>query len=197
MVGFSIALYKVVNYIWMIRQATLTNSRPAVACCIFQLGTDANLHVTEKMDEAQGDTRSDGSLLKMLTETIRELVAFKLGNRHNGGVGTEREVHRSGGEETWRRSEGRMLRPTEDDKEDEGRANTDDEQVKERKRTVLRVLRELSVLHSDRVTAWRQVLRESVCMLNYESPPGGSDQQQLSGMRHNVTDLNLPFRDVS
>lgn len=153
------------------------------------------------MDEAQGEARSDDSLLNMLTEAIRGLEAVKPRNRHNGRVGRRRckgeEPCRSGGEDIRRRSEDWMISPADDDKEDEGRGSTDEEQVKECKKDVLKALREQSIFHSDRVTAWRKVLRESVCMFN-KSPPEGSDQQQFSttGMRHDLTDLNLPFREV-
>lgn len=180
------------------RKSKLTYSRPAVTCCVFQLSMDANLHVSKKMDEAQGDAGSDDSLLNMLSETIRGLEAVKLRNHHNEIVGRKGEepcIRER--EETWRKSDVWMLSPTEYDKENKRRGSTDEEQVKECKKDVLRVLRELSIFHSDRVTAWRKVLRGSAWVFN-KSPPEGSNQQQLStaGMGHDLTDLNLPFREV-
>lgn len=122
----------------------------------FQLTMDANLHVNALTDEA--------SLLDMLTETIRELKAV------SGAVGGWRCIPevpgRGGGEE--------MLSPAED--EDRGRHADGELECKQR---VLGVLRELSVAHSDRVTAWRGVLRECSDMI-CKCPPGGSDQQHQS-----------------
>ncbi|XP_026208460.1 death domain-containing protein 1 isoform X2 [Anabas testudineus] len=143
---------------------------------------DANLHVNKETDETPRGTRSDDSLLEALTETIWGLEAVKPrdldkneavgGRRYKGG-----EPRRNGEEDTQRRSDEGTLSPAEDDKEDEGRESTDEEQVKECKKKVLRALRELSVFHSDRVRAWRKALRECGCMFN-TSPPEGSRQQQ-------------------
>lgn len=159
---------------------------------------NTNLHVIEKMDEALCNTRSDDSLLNMLTETVQELDAVIDRAYHNGRAGGRRckgeELCRSGAKEKQRRSEDGMLSPAEDDKEDEGRGRSVDEEQAERecKKSVLRALRELSIFHSERVTAWRKA-----CMFN-KPPPEGSDQQQSSatGMRRHVADLNLPFREV-
>lgn len=158
---------------------------------------DANLHVNKETDETPRGTRSDDSLLEALTETIWGLKAVKPrdldkneavgGRRYKGG-----EPRRNGEEDTQRRSDEGTLSPAEDDKEDEGRESTDEEQVKECKKKVLRALRELSVFHSDRVRAWRKALRECGCMFN-TSPPEGSCQQQstTAGKEHDLTYQSL------
>ncbi|XP_026154399.1 death domain-containing protein 1 [Mastacembelus armatus] len=121
----------------------------------------------------------------MLTETIQGLEAVRQSrNHHNRPVGrrgyTEGEPGRGGGEEVVRNEEG-MLSPAEDEEEDEVRGRRDDEErvEKECKRKVLGVLRELSVFHVDRVTAWRKTLGECACMRN-KPPAEGSDQQHPS-----------------
>ncbi|XP_039997492.1 death domain-containing protein 1 [Xiphias gladius] len=136
-----------------------------------QLSMDANLHVNEQMDEAQslhGRTRED-SLLNKLTETIQGIEADRRSRvQHKETV----RVRRCIGEEPGRGREERMPRPAKDEKEDEGRGTgANEEQVeKECKQKVLGVLKQLSVFHSERVTAWRDVLRECASMLNKSRP---------------------------
>ncbi|XP_031145827.1 death domain-containing protein 1 isoform X2 [Sander lucioperca] len=146
---------------------------------------DANLHVNKLMDEAESlhGRRSENSLLNMLTETLRGLEAVRRCRDHrNGTVGwrrcIEEEPGRGGGEEIQRGSEEGMLSPAEDKEDDEESGRNADEEREKRacKQRVLGVLRELSVFHSDRVTAWRGVLRECA----HQSQPGGSYQQHLS-----------------
>ncbi|XP_051284794.1 death domain-containing protein 1 [Dicentrarchus labrax] len=143
------------------------------------------------MDEAQslGDRRRENSLLNTLTQTIRGLEAVRRRRDHRigalvgGGRCTGEEPGRGGGEEMQRGSEEGMLSPAEGQREDEESSrNVDGErevEEEECKKKVLGVLRELSVFHSDRVTAWREVLRECAHMFP-ESPAGGSDQQHPS-----------------
>ncbi|XP_044040854.1 death domain-containing protein 1 [Siniperca chuatsi] len=149
---------------------------------------DANLHANKEMDDAESlhGSRREDSLLNMLTETFRGLeAARRCRDHHNGAVGekrcTEEEPGRGRGEEIQRWSEEGMLSPAECEKEDEERGRNADEEreEKESKQKVLGALRELSVFHSDRVTAWREVLRECAHM-PANSPPGDSDQQHLS-----------------
>ncbi|TNN29548.1 hypothetical protein EYF80_060304 [Liparis tanakae] len=142
---------------------------------------EAHLHADELMDEAeclQGSQRELG-LLDVLTETLRRLEAAGRRRDRHGGT-------RGGGEGTQRGSEGGMLSPAgdeEDEKDAEETRGHADEKREEREseRRVLGVLRQLSVFHSDRVTAWREVLRAR----SHRSPPGGSDQQHptTTGMR--------------
>lgn len=154
---------------------------------------DANLHVNEQMDEAQslhGRTRED-SLLNKLTETIQGIEADRRSRvQHKETV----RVRRCIGEEPGRGREERMLSPAKDEKEDEGRGmSAIEEQVeKECKQKVLGVLKQLSVFHSERVTAWRDVLRECASMLN-KSRPGVGDQQYSSttGMGIDLIDAFL------
>ncbi|XP_040887748.1 death domain-containing protein 1 [Toxotes jaculatrix] len=148
---------------------------------------DENLHLNEQMDEAESlnDRRREDSLHNTLTETIQAVEADRRPrDHHQETVGMRRrtgEPGRGAGEEIQRGSEEIMLSPSDDDRQDEGRGRSaDEEQVeKECKRKVLGVLTELRVFHSERLRAWREALRECVSMLN-ESPPGGSDQQYPS-----------------
>ncbi|KAM9335564.1 death domain-containing protein 1 [Symphorus nematophorus] len=144
---------------------------------------DEKLHLNKQMDEAESlhDRRREASLLNVLTETIRRLEAVRsCRDHHNGVVGWRRcageEPGRRGGEEIQTGSEEKMLSPAEGKKKDVERGRNTDGECKQK---VLGVLRELSVFHSDRVTAWREVLRECAHMLA-KSPPGGSDQQHPS-----------------
>ncbi|XP_035805666.2 death domain-containing protein 1 [Amphiprion ocellaris] len=115
------------------------------------------------MDEAK--RRTEDSLLGVLSETIRELEGVRRRrDPHNVTVGGRRCL----GEETQKGSEEGMLSLAGDAQEDERSVN------KEQK--VLRALRELSVFHSDRLTAWREALREDPSVL-IRCPPGGGEQQ--------------------
>ncbi|XP_076581640.1 death domain-containing protein 1 [Chaetodon auriga] len=143
---------------------------------------DAHLHLNKQMDEAESLQEEDG-LLNMLTETIRGLEAVRRSRyHHNGAAGgrgrTGDEPGRGRGEETQRGSEEGMGEGEKEDEERGGHADEEREE-KESEQRVLEVLRELSVFHSRRVTAWREVLRGCACMVA-KSPPGGSDQQHPS-----------------
>ncbi|XP_070786242.1 death domain-containing protein 1 [Enoplosus armatus] len=149
---------------------------------------DANRHVNKEMDEAESlhGRRREDSLLNALTETIRGLEAVRrCRDHHNGTVGGKRctgeEPGRGGGEGIQRGSEEGMLSPEDGVKGNEERGGNvyEEREEKECKQKVLGVLRELSVFHSDRVTAWREVLRDCAHMVA-KSPPGGSDQQHPS-----------------
>ncbi|XP_074480227.1 death domain-containing protein 1 [Sebastes fasciatus] len=124
---------------------------------------DANLHVNKPMDDAESlhGRRSEHSLLNVLTETIRGLGAVRRRRDHRDGTVGGRTL--IGGEDD-----------SEDEEEDEERGADEEREERECKQRVLGVLRELSVCHSDRVAAWRGVLRE------YMSPLGGSGLQHLS-----------------
>ncbi|XP_068569977.1 death domain-containing protein 1 [Cebidichthys violaceus] len=164
---------------------------------------DANLHANKLMDEAESPhgTRSERSLLDVLTETLRRLEAVRRCRDHlNGTVGGRRctgeEPGSGGGEERRRGGEEGMLGPAEDEEDIKERSGSADEEREEResKRRVLGVLRELSVLHSERVTAWRGALRECA----HRSPPGGRDQQHPSttDTECNVTPCSDSFSDT-
>ncbi|XP_056225254.1 death domain-containing protein 1 isoform X2 [Seriola aureovittata] len=151
---------------------------------------DDDLLANKQTDEAESlhGGSEEESLLNMLTETIQGVEADRQSTDHykqtvGGRRCTGKEPGR--GEEIQRGSEERMLSPAEDEEEDEeegeGRGrNTNEEQLeKECKQKVLRVLKELSVFHSERVAAWKEALRECASMLN-KCPPGGGDQQCTS-----------------
>lgn len=152
---------------------------------------DENLHLNKQMDEVESlhGRRREDSLLGVLTETVRGLEAVRRrGDHQDGTMGGRRctagggeKAGRGGGEEIQRGSEGGGMPSSEaGEEEDEEGGNADEErEERERRQKVLGVLRELSGFHSDRVTAWREVLRDCARML-YKSPPGGSDQQHPS-----------------
>lgn len=136
---------------------------------------DANLHVDKLMDEEESrhGRRRKNSLLNMLTETCGGLEAVRSRRKHNEGtVGESKSIGeepgRGEGEEIQSGSEEGMLSPAED--------KEDDEEERLCKQRVLGVMRELSVFHSERVTAWRGVLRDCA----NKSPPRDSDQQEAS-----------------
>ncbi|KAM9425722.1 death domain-containing protein 1 [Pholidichthys leucotaenia] len=130
------------------------------------------------MDEAKPpySTRSGDSLLIMLTETIQWLKGVRHCRDHHNGARGEKKCFR---EEIRRGSEASHLSPAGDERGDKGRGRDDDEEEKEYKMKALGVLRDLSVFHSDRLTAWREALRECVPMLD-KSPPRGPDQPHPS-----------------
>ncbi|XP_067435695.1 death domain-containing protein 1 [Thunnus thynnus] len=141
---------------------------------------DNNLHLNKQIDECpHGGSRED-SLLNMLTETVRGLEAVRLSRDHyNGAVSGRRRT----GEETETGSDEGIYSPARKETESEGkgrgRSADEEQEEKECKKKVLAVLRELSVFHSNRVTAWREAFRECACILN-KSPPGGVDLQHPS-----------------
>ena len=144
---------------------------------------DNHLHLSKQIDECpHGETRED-SLLNMLTDTIRGLEAVTFSTDHyNGPVGGRRCI----GEETETEIEEGMHSPAETVTESEGiergKSADEEQQEKECKKKALGVLREVSVFHSNRVTAWREALRDCACILN-NSPPGGANQQhQTTGI---------------
>lgn len=151
-------------------------------CCIFQLSVDEVLHLSRRMDEAESlhGRRREDVLLNVLTETIRGLEAVRRCRDRGAAGGRGRmcgEPGRGRGEEMKRGREEGTLSPAGEEREDEERGGNAEE--KECKRRVLGVLRDLSVFHSDGVTAWREVLRDWAHMFA-KSPPGGSDQQHPS-----------------
>ncbi|XP_068444410.1 death domain-containing protein 1 [Clinocottus analis] len=135
---------------------------------------EANLHA-----ESLHGSRSDHSLLDVLTESLRRLEAVRRRrDRHDGTVAGRRCTGVEPGEEIQRGTEGRMLSPAGDEEDTEETGGHAEERREEREceQRVLGVLRELSVFHSDRVTSWRGVLRACA----HWSPQGGSDQQHPS-----------------
>ncbi|KAK5848341.1 hypothetical protein PBY51_005965 [Eleginops maclovinus] len=147
---------------------------------------DGNLDLNKQMyeDESHHDRRGKNCLLNMLTETFGGLEAVRSRRKHNDStVGGRKSI----GGEPGRGSEEGMLSPAEE-KEDE------DEDEKECKQRVLRVLKELSVFHSERVTAWRGVLRDCA----NKSSPGDSDQQEPSTTDTDwkVKPCSDSFRDI-
>lgn len=154
---------------------------------------EAHRHADELTDEAECLHGSKGelSLLDVLTGTLRRLEAVR--RRRDGHGGTEGGT-RGGGEGMQRGREGGMLGPAGDEEDEndaeETRGHADEKrEERECERRVLGVLRQLGVFHSDRATAWREVLRER----SHRSPPGGSGQQHPSttGMRLYTTDVCL------
>ncbi|XP_034712816.1 death domain-containing protein 1 [Etheostoma cragini] len=146
---------------------------------------DANLHVNTLRDEAESfhGRGNEHILLSVLTETLRGLEAVRCSRDYqNGTVGWRRSIEegpgRGEGEEIQKGSEEGMLSPAKDMEDDEERRRNADEEREKRacKQRVLGVLRELSVFHSDRVTAWRGVLRECA----HKCQPGGRSQQHRS-----------------
>uniref|UniRef100_UPI003AACD8C8 death domain-containing protein 1 n=1 Tax=Centroberyx gerrardi TaxID=166262 RepID=UPI003AACD8C8 len=134
------------------------------------------------MDEAgphHGRSRED-SLLNMLVETIRGLEAVRRSRTRQNGRRTGEEPSRGEGGQVEIGGEGGMVSPPGSERESEGmgggrRSSEGERREKECEQKVLGVLRELSAVHSDRVSAWREAVRASACMLT-SSPPGGSDQ---------------------
>uniref|UniRef100_A0AAQ4RLJ0 Death domain containing 1 n=1 Tax=Gasterosteus aculeatus aculeatus TaxID=481459 RepID=A0AAQ4RLJ0_GASAC len=110
----------------------------------------------------RGGTRESG-LLGALTETLRRLQAVRgrRGHHHDGAAGGRGRV---GGRGQVGGNEG-TLSPAEGE---------EDVEERECQRRVLGALRELSVLHADRVAAWRGVLREGA----HRSSAGGRDHQR-------------------
>ncbi|XP_053199071.1 death domain-containing protein 1 [Scomber japonicus] len=151
---------------------------------------DNHLHLSKQIDECpHGETRED-SLLNMLTDTIRGLEAVTFSTDHyNGPVGGRRCI----GEETETEIEEGMHSPAETVTESEGmergKSADEEQQEKECKKKALGVLREVSVFHSNRVTAWREALRDCACILN-KTPPGGANQQ------HQTTTDNAESKDM-
>ncbi|XP_055363028.1 death domain-containing protein 1 isoform X2 [Betta splendens] len=101
-------------------------------------------------EEAPPGTRSEDDLLNTLVEAGQELEAVRV-KRHSS----------------------RALGPAGDGEEDEegGRSPDEEQAERGRRKGVLRALRDLSVRHSERVAAWREV-----CVF-HGSPPGGRASQ--------------------
>lgn len=117
--------------------------------------------------ESQHSTWREDGLLRTLFEAIEGLEAV----RHSRNLSD-----RDGGEQIEMGSEDGRLSPAGKEKE------------RACKKTVLGVLRELSVFH---LTAWRKALRASACMLA-ASPAGGIDQQH-STRTGNVSSTEILF----
>ncbi|XP_062300443.1 death domain-containing protein 1 [Scomber scombrus] len=149
---------------------------------------DNHLHLSKQIDECPHEETREDSLLNMLTDTIRGLEAVTFSTDHyNGTVGGRRCI----GEETETGIEEGMHSPAETESEGMGRRKSADEEQQEKdcKKKSLAVLREVSVFHSNRVTAWREALRDCACILN-KYPPGGANQH------HQTTTDNAESKDM-
>ncbi|XP_068164233.1 death domain-containing protein 1 [Antennarius striatus] len=147
---------------------------------------DENLHQTERTDELKSldGRRKEDSLLITLAETIRGLEAVRHDRRHQDGAGRKHSGEGPGGcegMETPGGGEEGMLSPAEREKKDDERGGSVEDECKEKgyKQEVLRVLRELGLLHSDRLMAWREAFGKCSRMLGV-SPAGGENEQHPS-----------------
>lgn len=114
------------------------------------------------MEEAESlDTHREVGLLRMLVEVARKLKALQ----SLRGRCLEVAAERGRGAQDEGRGKG-------SEEEEEGGGSPDEEECIWK---VLHVLREVSISHSDRVTSWREALRECACILA-KSPPEGSNQ---------------------
>uniref|UniRef100_UPI0037E7576B death domain-containing protein 1 n=1 Tax=Semicossyphus pulcher TaxID=241346 RepID=UPI0037E7576B len=130
----------------------------------------------------------------MLAQTVRGLKAVRrCRNHHNEMEGGRKDT----GEEDGRGEEVQRNMQSPGMVEEEGGGDTAAEEQEEREcqQKVLGALRELSVLHSDRVTAWREVLRDGVHMLA-ESPAGGSEELHPSTTESKVMLCSDSFTDT-
>ncbi|XP_034532048.1 death domain-containing protein 1 [Notolabrus celidotus] len=133
------------------------------------------------MDEADSlhGRRKEETLLKMLTETFQGLEAVRhCRDHHNETVGGIKST----GEEAGRGGGGggeRMHSPGGKYEGKQAKTPKEEQDEEECKKKVVGLLRELSVFHSERVTAWRDVLGEFIHIFN-KPPPGGSEELQPS-----------------
>ncbi|XP_034020409.1 death domain-containing protein 1 isoform X1 [Thalassophryne amazonica] len=111
---------------------------------------DKSPHLSKGME----GRRSEERILHTLTETMQGLQSL----RSSSGL-----------------CDGKMDRKSCSGERDE-RTESAKEEEEEWKRRVLVVLKELSVFHSDRVTAWRETLRKSTGVYT-DLPPGGDKLQ--------------------
>lgn len=132
-----------------------------------------------KKAESLDDSRREVRLLGVLDESIRALEGVRRLREHRHGAtgkrrGKTAEADRGDGGGT---QEGSKEGVSANGEEEERGAGADEEE--ECVRNVLHALRELSISHSDRVTSWRQALRECARILT-DCPPGDSKQQPPS-----------------
>lgn len=152
-----------------------------VICCRFLISKVENRYPDKYMEEAESldDSRREVRLLGVLDESIRVLEGVRRLREHRYGAtwkrrGKTAEAGRGDGGGT---QDGSKEVGSADGEEEERGVGADEEE--ECVRNVLRALRELSISHSDRVTSWRQALRECARILT-ECPPGGSKLQPPS-----------------
>ncbi|KAM8899371.1 death domain-containing protein 1 [Spinachia spinachia] len=126
--------------------------------------------------------RRESSLLDTLTETLRRLQVVRrcAGAQPGGAGGGERRV--SGKEGTL--GEGGI--------EERGGPCDKEREERECQRRVLGVLRELSALHAERVTAWRGVLRGGA----HRCSAGRPDPQHPPTTEFTVAPRSLSFSDA-
>ncbi|XP_074555105.1 death domain-containing protein 1 isoform X2 [Halichoeres trimaculatus] len=124
------------------------------------------------------------TLLKMLTETFHGLEAVRRCRDHHnetvGGIKKSTGEEEAGGE--VRKGGGERMQSPGVKHEDRHGKNTEEEleeEEEECKKKVVGVLKELSVFHSERVTAWREILGKFSHMFP-ESPPEDSEELHLS-----------------
>lgn len=114
-----------------------------------------------RMEDAESlHTHREDGLLGMLVEAVGELKAL----RSVGDSRLEVAVERGRGAQDGGRGKG--------GEEEAGGGSPDEEECIWK---VLRVLREVSISHSDWVTSWRGALRDCACILD-KPPPEGSSQ---------------------
>lgn len=139
---------------------------------VLQLSMDPNLHVTHQINEANPplSTRGEDSLLIMLTRPTEGVQGCR--NHHGESACGSREETKPC--------------PADDAKGTESRVGIADERQEENvcKPKVLEILRELRAFHSDKLTAWREAVKE--CAFMFMKAPQRSHKQQHSssaGMR--------------
>lgn len=122
--------------------------------------------MSSRMEEGE----SPNGLLGMLVEAVRELKALRSLRDRRLEVRVERGCQR--GEQGGRGAQdGGGGEGGEEEEEEAGGGSPGEEECIWK---ALHVLREVSISHSDRVSSWREALRESACILA-TSPPEGSN----------------------
>lgn len=150
-------------------------------------------HLIESMDEG-----FHSSLVNMLSECMCRLEAVKHSeDPHKGTVGGRgcMEAGRGGGAEDGSHSRGE-IQMEEDVIEAEKKVSADEEKVW--KRRVVESLRKLTLYYSDRVTAWREVVRKCECSTykwplersNHQHPTLGMCTSQLLYYCTNISSFN-------
>lgn len=126
-----------------------------------------------RVEDAESlSTHGEDSLLRMLVEAVQELKALQSLRDRRLEVAVERRCQREEEEGGRGAQDGGGGKGGEEEEEEAGGGSPDEEECI---RKVMHVLREVSMSHSDRVTSWREVLRECACILA-KSPPEGSNQ---------------------
>ncbi|XP_060887793.1 death domain-containing protein 1 [Labrus mixtus] len=134
----------------------------------------------------------------MLAETFQGLEAVRRcrdpRNEAVGGIKSTVEAarDRGGGGGVPRGMHGPEV---EDEEEGGGEKAEEGREEKECRKKVVEVLRALSVFHSDRVAAWRDILRECVHMFT-KPPSGGSDELHPATTERDVTLCSDPLTDT-